>query len=57
MMAPKMGPVPAMFRNWIMYTFHAGIAMKSTLSALATAGVTRFGLGPKTRSTKEPYKR
>ena len=25
MIAPKMGPVPAMFRNWIMNTFHEGI--------------------------------
>ena len=22
--APKMGPVPAMLRNWIMNTFHPG---------------------------------
>ena len=27
MIAPKMGPVPAMFRNCIMYTFHAGMGI------------------------------
>ena len=27
MMAPKMGPVPAMLRNWTMNTFHEGITI------------------------------
>lgn len=27
MMAPKIGPIPAMFRNWMRKTFHVGIAM------------------------------
>ena len=55
MMAPKIGPVPAMFRNWIMNTFQVGIGMKSTPSALLTAGVGRSGSGPKTLSTNAPY--
>ena len=52
MMAPKMGPVPAMFRNWIMKTFHVGMGMKSMPSALVMAGVGRAGSEPKTRSTE-----
>ena len=54
MMAPKMGPVPAMFRNWIIKTFQVGITMKSTPSAFSKAGVLRAGSGPKTFSTKAP---
>ena len=53
-MAPKIGPVPAMLRNWIMKTFGVGIAMKSTPSGWATAGVFLEESGPNTRSTNAP---
>ena len=38
-MAPKIGPVPAMLRNWMRNTFHVGIGMKSTPSRLVKHGV------------------
>ncbi len=31
-MAPKIGPRPAMLRNWMRKTFHVGMGMKSTPS-------------------------
>ena len=54
--APKIGPVPAMFSNWIRNTFQVGISTKSTPSASATAGVGRSS-GPKMCSTSLLYTR
>src|SRR5574344_1671885 len=56
-MAPKIGPVPAMLRNWTINTFHEGIAIKSTPSAFSTAGTGRDLSGPKTFSTNFPYRK
>ena len=43
-----------MLRNWIMKIFGVGIAMKSTPSGWATAGVFLDESGPNTRSTSAP---
>ena len=55
MMAPKIGPVPAILRNCIIKTFQVGMTMKSTPSAFSTAGVGRFGSGPNTLAMNFPY--
>ena len=54
MIAPKIGPVPAMLRNCIIKTFHVGNLMKSTPSLWAAAGVAREKSGEKWRSTIRP---
>ena len=51
MMAPKMGPVPAMLRNCIMNTFHVGSGMKSTPSAHTWQGVGFVASQPNMRAT------
>ena len=50
MMAPKIGPRPAMLRNCIRKTFHVGSGRKSTPSYLVSAGIFRLGSTPKTRA-------
>ena len=54
MMAPKMGPRPAMLRNCMRNTRQVGSGMKSTPSRFVSAGIGRFGSTPTMRSTTAP---
>lgn len=54
--APKIGPVPAIFKSCTRNTFHAGIGMKSTPSFFAYAGVS-LSSGDNTSSTSFPYRK
>ncbi len=53
-MAPNIGPSPAMLRNWIMKIFQVGIGTKSIPSVLVYAGVLREESGEKRRSMYFP---
>jgi len=52
--APKMGPSPAMLRNWIMKTHHPFMGTWSMLSFFVNAGVSLDGSIPKKRSATLP---
>ena len=54
MMAPKIGPKPAILRNWMRKTLQAGISIKSMPSAMVLAGVGRAASVPKIFSTIMP---
>ncbi|GEO03570.1 hypothetical protein AAE02nite_12340 [Adhaeribacter aerolatus] len=55
--APKIGPSPAIFRNWIRNIFQAGMGTKSTPSVMVRAGVGRSGLIPNMRSITFEYRK
>ncbi len=54
MRAPKMGPVPAMFKSWIKNARPVFRGTQSTPSCMATAGVSRSS-GANTVSATRPY--
>ncbi len=55
MMAPMMGPTPAMLRNWMRKMRQGFMGTKSTPSGCSTAGVVREGSTPMTRSMSLEY--
>jgi len=54
--APKIGPRPAIFKNWIKKIFQVGKGTKSTPSLSRKAGVSLSGLTPNILSINPPYK-
>ena len=55
MIAPKIGPKPAIFKNCTKKMRQGDIGTKSTPSVFVNAGVLRSGSMPKIFSTNVPY--